>query len=74
MISDTEIRKRGLRVLTESLGSVEAEKFIALIQRERFDYTEWSQDLFEGMTVEQISEAASRPLGDHPSDSPPSLH
>ena len=38
MITDTEIRSRGLRDLAESLGDVEAERFIALIQREPFDF------------------------------------
>ena len=36
---DTEIKVKGLLTLTESLVDVEAEGFIALIQREPFDYT-----------------------------------
>ena len=41
MITDTEVKIKGVRALTESLGKVEAERFIALIQREPFDYTKW---------------------------------
>jgi PHD/YefM family antitoxin component YafN of YafNO toxin-antitoxin module len=37
---------------------VEAERFICLIQRERFDYTKWRQTLYEGLTVEDISRKA----------------
>jgi hypothetical protein len=39
MITDTEIKTKGLQVLTQHLGNIETERFIALIQREPFDYT-----------------------------------
>ena len=58
MISDSEIRERGIQVLSEHLGDVEAERFIALIQRESFDYTKWRQTSAEGGSVEEISKAA----------------
>ena len=32
------------------LGDVEAERFIALIQREPFDYTKWRQELDEDLS------------------------
>ncbi len=41
MFTDTEIRTTGFRALVAALGDVQAEKFIALIQREPFDYTQW---------------------------------
>jgi len=34
-----------LRVQDDILGSVAAERFIALIQREPFDYTSWQKEL-----------------------------
>ncbi len=40
MITDTEIKTRGIQLLAKYLGDVEAERFIALIQREPFDYTQ----------------------------------
>jgi len=43
MITDTEVKIKGVRALTESLGKVGAERFIALIQREPFDYTKWQR-------------------------------
>lgn len=58
MISDTEIKLRGLRILSEHLGDVEAERFIALIQRESFDYTKWRQGYPETDTVDVISRKA----------------
>jgi hypothetical protein len=33
---------------------------MTLVQREGFDYTRWRQDLFEGKTVDQISDMARR--------------
>lgn len=55
MITDTEIKVKGAQVLTQYLGDVEAERFIALIQREPFDYTKWRQELDEDLSIEEIS-------------------
>lgn len=55
---DTEIKMRGFDLLARNLGLVDAERFVCLIQRERFDYTKWRQTLFEGLTVEEISRRA----------------
>lgn len=60
MMTDTEIRAKGIAALIASLGSVEAERFIALILREPFDYTKWQNTLFEGQSVASLSEAASQ--------------
>ena len=58
MITDTEIRLKGFQVLAKYLGDVEAERFIALIQREPFDYTKWRQGLDEDLSIEEISRRA----------------
>jgi hypothetical protein len=58
MITDTEIKIKGIKALAESLGDVEAERFISLIQREPFDYTEWRQDLDADLTIDEISKKA----------------
>ncbi len=55
MITDTEIRTKGLQVLAQYLGDIEAERSVALIQREPFDYTKWRQDLGEELSLEEIS-------------------
>jgi hypothetical protein len=60
MMTDTEVKIEGVRALTESLGKVGAERFIALIQREPFDYTKWQRTLWEGSSVEEISRNATR--------------
>lgn len=58
MITDTEIRQKGLQVLTDQIGDIEAERFVALIQREPFDYTKWRQGLYEDLSIEEISKKA----------------
>lgn len=59
MKTDTEIRTEGASLLFEYMGNIEAERFISLIQRERFDYTKWRKSLFEGKTVREISAEAA---------------
>jgi hypothetical protein len=58
MITDTEIKAKGIHVLAQYLGDVEAERFIALIQREPFDYTKWRQEMDEELDIEEISRRA----------------
>jgi len=58
VITDTEIKSKGFQVLAQYLGNVEAERFVALIQREPFDYTKWRQDMDENLTLEEISRKA----------------
>ncbi|MCP4692691.1 MAG: hypothetical protein GY859_31915 [Desulfobacterales bacterium] len=58
MITDTEIKVKGFQILTEYLGKIEAERFVALIQREPFDYTKWQRDLWKDKTVEELSKEA----------------
>ena len=59
MMTDTEIKVKGMKALSNDLGLVEAERFVSLIQRDRFDYTKWRQNLFEGMSGDQISKLAT---------------
>jgi len=58
MITDTEIKLKGVQIRAEYLGDVEAERFIALIQRELFNYTKWRQGLDEDLTIKDISQKA----------------
>ena len=60
MFTDTEIKTTGIRALIAALGDVQAEKFIALIQREPFDYTKWQQTLWPDRTLDDISQAATK--------------
>ena len=58
MITDTEIKVQGVQILATHFGNVEMERFIALIQREPFDYTKWHQKLDEEVSIKEISRRA----------------
>lgn len=65
MITDTEIKTRGFELLAQHLGDVEAARFIALIQREPFDYTQWRQQLDQDLSIQEISDRAMVLRGEH---------
>ena len=44
--------------LDNCLGAVDAERFIALMSREPFDYTRWRQDNLEDEDVRSLSHKA----------------
>ena len=58
MITDTEIKSKGVQILATHLGDVEMERFIALIQREPFDYTKWHQNIDDDISLEELSRKA----------------
>ena len=58
MLTDTEIKRKGFKILVEKLGDVDAEKFISLINKEPFDYTQWQSTLWSDQTIDQVSEKA----------------
>jgi len=55
---DAAIKVLGFEILSRYLGLVETERFIALIQREKLDYTQWRQNLFAELSGEEISRQA----------------
>jgi len=57
-ITDTEVKRKGLGALLKELGEVDAERFIALLSRDPFDYTTWQKNLFTDLDVDQISTKA----------------
>jgi len=60
MISDAEIKLKGVEALINALGEVEAERFISLVSREPFDYTTWQRKLWQDKSVEEISGMAMK--------------
>ena len=60
MVTDTEIKIEGIKALTNALGDVHAERFIALLMREPFDYTKWQRTLWAGKPVTEISSTAMK--------------
>ena len=66
MITDTEIKVKGIETLIEALGEMNAERFITLLLREPFDYTRWQRNLWIDKSVEEVSTMAmqDRPSSD----------
>lgn len=58
MRTDSEIRAEGFRALMSALGDVEAERFIALLNREHFDYTEWRKGQWVDQSVSELAAQA----------------
>ena len=66
MKSEMEIRLAGMLALLEKLGEVDAERFIALMNREPFDYTRWRQGLWRDTDVATLSREAMTHRRTHP--------
>ena len=59
MKSDAEIRQEGMRALIRSLGPVEAERFVASISKDRFNYTEWRRTALPEIDLADLSRRAA---------------
>lgn len=57
-MTETEIKRAGFLALVNALGNVDAERFIALVQRDTFDYTKWQRTLWPAASVQDLSAAA----------------
>jgi len=57
-MTDAVLLDNGMNLLVKHLGLVEAERFVYLMNRDRFDYTRWHGILSEGKTIEEIAERA----------------
>jgi hypothetical protein len=60
MRTDAVIKKEGFQVLKERLGPVEFERFIVIINRERFNYTKWRKNLFEELPLRELANRADQ--------------
>lgn len=56
----------GFACLIEKLGIVDAERFVAMIKRDSFDYTIWRREYFDKMDLEQINAKAAEYAQCHP--------
>ena len=56
--SSAEVLDRGMSCLIDGLGVIEAERFVSTLLRERFDYTEWHHERFDGMTLDELHDEA----------------
>jgi hypothetical protein len=66
LMTNTVLLTEGMKCLIQNLGEVNAERFITQVIREPFDYTKWQRDLFPGMSIEEISNAAAKYCAENP--------
>jgi len=61
MRTDSVLRCDAMNALVQTLGMVDAERFISMVKRDTFDYTEWRRGLWNDMTIDEIyAEAAAQ--------------
>ena len=54
-MTDNELTVKCMNVLMDSVGPVDAERFVSIVNLNHFDYTEWRKDhLFVGETVDKL--------------------
>lgn len=58
MKTDRVLRLEATEALIKALGEVDTERFIAMIKRETFDYTEWRRNLWKDKTIDEIHQMA----------------
>ncbi|MDR1700219.1 MAG: hypothetical protein LBR68_03415 [Lachnoclostridium sp.] len=59
MRTDNLVRVDAINILLANLGEVDTERFISLIKRDTFDYTEWRHSLFENQSIQEIHDLAA---------------
>ena len=66
MLETRDIVSEGMACLTERMGVLKTEMFIAAVIRDNFDYTKWQRTHFDAKTPEEISREASAYEKTHP--------
>ena len=59
MRTDNVLRLEAIDVLINTLGEVDTERFISMVKRDTFDYTEWQRNLWADKSIEEIHEMAT---------------
>jgi hypothetical protein len=65
MKTDNALRYEAMELLMRTFGLVDAERFICMVKRDTFDYTEWRRDQWNDMSIDEIHEAAAEYARDH---------
>ena len=60
------LRYEAMELLMQTFGLVDAERFICMVKRDSFDYTEWRRDQWNDMSIDEIHEAAAEYARTHP--------
>ncbi|MCL2426140.1 MAG: hypothetical protein FWD05_07360 [Oscillospiraceae bacterium] len=58
MDTDNTLQIKAMNVLISALDIVDTGRFINIVKRDTFDYTEWQRKLWEEQSISEIHEAA----------------
>lgn len=64
--STAEILDEGISCLLERLGTIETERFISTLIREKFDYTKWRRKYFDDVNADDFNNEAIEYAHAHP--------
>jgi hypothetical protein len=53
-LTEQELRRQAVQALSDSLGPVDALRFLALVSREPFDYQKWRREYFAHYDVDEL--------------------
>ena len=59
MKADAVVRLEAIDALIDKLGEVDAERFVQMIKKDNFDYTQWRDGLWRGKNVDEIHRQAA---------------
>ena len=59
-LTDFQIHQKGLHILVKELGEVDTFRFLAQMSHESKDYLALQDDLFRGMSIDEIYEQAKQ--------------
>ena len=65
-MNTSEVMSRGMECLVENMGIIDAEYFISVIIREKFDYTKWQREHFDHISAGKLHETAVSWAQEHP--------
>jgi hypothetical protein len=53
-LTEQEFRRQAVQALSDSLGPVDALRFLALVSREPFDYQVWRREYFSQYSLDEL--------------------
>ena len=54
-MSENELTAKCLNTLFDAVGPAETERFVYILNRDNFDYTEWQKNLFANETLDSLT-------------------
>jgi hypothetical protein len=59
MKTDTAICQAAMNILVQTFGPLDTERFISMVKRDTFDYTEWRRTQWNDITIDEMYTAAA---------------